>query len=103
EGGKFAEPVKLTANGIICPHGGDEITTALLTFKSGFTAACTAAVFHDAGTRTIVFGEDGRIELPDPWIPQGNRQGLETSYTIYRDGRPPETVDIRTEMATYAI
>ena len=103
EGGKFAEPTKLQAHGVVGPHGGDEITTALLSFKSGFTAACTAAVFHDAGTRTIVFGDEGRIELPDPWIPQGNRQGLETSYTVYRDGHQPETVTIRTDMATYAI
>jgi predicted dehydrogenase len=103
EGGKFAEPTKLVANGIIGPHGGDEITTALLSFKSGFTAACTAAVYHDAGTQTVVFGEQGKIVLPDPWIPQSNRQGLETGYTIHRDGRPPEQVAIRTEMATYAI
>jgi predicted dehydrogenase len=103
EGGKFAEPTKLAANGVIGPHGGDEITTALLSFKSGFTAACTAAVYHNAGTRTLVFGEDGHIELGDPWIPQSNRQGLETGYTIYRDGKPPENVAVRTEMATYAI
>jgi predicted dehydrogenase len=103
EGAKFAEPVKLTANGVIGPHGADETTTALLSFKSGFTAAVTAAVFHDAGTTAVVFGDGGRIVLPDPWIPQGNRQGLETSYTVYRDGHPPETVTIKTDKATYAI
>jgi predicted dehydrogenase len=103
EGKQFAEPTKITANGVIGPHGADETATALLSFKSGFTAVVTAAVFHDAGTTAVVFGDHGRIVLPDPWIPQGNRQGLETSYTVYRDGQPPETVSIKTDKATYAI
>ena len=99
----FAEPVKLVANGTIGPHGADETATALLTFASGFTAVVTAAVFHAAGTTAVIFGDQGRIVLPDPWIPQGNRQGLETGYTIHRDGRPPELVSVVTELATYAI
>ena len=103
EGVPFAEPTKLAANGVIGPTGADEITTALLTFKSGFTAATTSAVFHEAGTQTVVFGEKGKIILPDPWIPSSKRQSLETSYTIVRDGHEPETVHIKTEIATYAI
>ena len=50
-----------------------------------------------------MYGEEGRLELPDPWIPRGNRQGLETEFTVYRDGAEPETVSIKTEMATYAL
>lgn len=103
EGVPFAEPVKFAANGVLGPTGADEITTALLTFKSGFTACVTAAVFHDAGSQTVVFGEGGKIVLPDPWIPSSKRQSLETSYTVFRDGQPPETVNIKTDMATYAI
>jgi len=103
EGVPFAEPTKIMANGFVGPTGADEITTALLSFKSGFTAAVTAAVFHDVGTTTTVFGEGGKIVMSDPWIPSSKRQSLETSYTIFRDGHDPETVNITTEMATYAI
>ena len=49
------------------------------------------------------FGERGRIELPNPWIPGGHRHALETGFTVYRDGREPETVTIRTGKPTYAI
>ena len=103
EGAPFAEPTAFAANGVVGPHGADETATALLTFKSGMTATVTAAVFHDAGTYGVVFGDEGKLVMPDPWIPQSKRQCLETSYTIHRDGKPPETVNIKTEMSTYAI
>ena len=95
ERSSFAEPIRLAASGVIGPHGADEVATALLTFKSGVTATVTAGVFHDAGTCAVVFGEEGKIVIPNPWIPQGKRQSLETSYVLHRDGQQPETVTIR--------
>jgi len=103
QGESYAEPVKVEGNGVIGPHGADETATALLTFASGLTATVTAAVFHDAGTTAVIFGDEGKIVLPNPWIPRGERQGLETSFTVHRDGRPPETITVRTDKATYAI
>ena len=79
------------------------MSTALLTFASGFTATCTSGVFHEVGTTTVVFGEKGKIVLPDPWIPGGKRQALESGFTIFRDEAAPEPVTVRTEKATYAI
>ena len=99
----FAEPVALTASGLIGPTGVDELASAHLTFASGFTASVTSAVSYDVGTSATVFGEHGRIELPNPWIPSGSRQALETGFTIYRNGRDPEAVTIRTDKPTYAI
>ena len=99
----FAEPVSVTANGVIGPSGADEVATALLTFSSGFTATCTSGVFHEVGTSTVVFGDKGKIVLPDPWIPGGKRHALESGFTIFRDDAAPEPVTVRTEKATYAI
>ncbi len=72
-------------------------------FASGITATLTCAVHHRVGTETVVYGELGRIVLPDPWIPQGSRQSLETSFIVKREGQPDETVSIRTEHPTYAV
>jgi predicted dehydrogenase len=99
----FAEPVAVRASGLIGPTGVDELASAHLTFASGFTASVTSAVSYDLGTSTVVFGERGRIALPNPWIPSGSRQALETGFTVYQDGREPETVTIRTDKPTYAI
>ncbi|HYO93038.1 MAG TPA: Gfo/Idh/MocA family oxidoreductase [Polyangiaceae bacterium] len=103
EGTPFAEPIKLDAFGKMGPTGADELAIAFLTFASGFTAECTSGVSYEVGTTAVVFGETGRIVLPNPWIPAGDRQGLETSFTIHRDGKADETVAITTEMPTYAI
>lgn len=103
EGKAFAEPVQVQACGVIGPTGADELATALLTFSSGFTAEAVSAVHHAVGTETVVYGEEGRLVLPDPWIPRGQRQGLETEFTVHRDGREPELVLIRTDVATYAL
>ena len=103
EGKPFAEPTALEAVGRIGPTGADELTTALLRFSSGFTAEATCAVHHEVGRNAVVFGELGRIVLPDPWIPGGDRQGRETSFWVYREGAEPERVRVVTETATYAL
>jgi predicted dehydrogenase len=103
QGLPVAEPVRLHACGMLGPSGVDEFASALLTFDSGVTAAVSSATRYDAGTTTVVFGESGKIVLPDPWIPGSTRQGLATEFTVYRDGKEPETVPVRTPMATYAI
>ena len=56
EGTPIAEPIQISASGVIGPTGADEMATALLRFRSGLTAALTCGVFHDAGTTAVLFG-----------------------------------------------
>jgi predicted dehydrogenase len=103
EGAPFAEPSQISAWGRLGPTGTDELASALLTFPSGFTAEVSSAVSYELGRTAVVFGESGRVILPDPWIPSSDRQSLYTELTVHRDGQAPETVAIRTEKPTYAI
>jgi hypothetical protein len=102
EGAPFAEPARLYGSAVCGPTGG-WLATAHLSFASGFTAVVRSAVRHDLGTTAVVYGESGKIVVPNPWLPQGNRQGLESEFTVFRDGRAPETVTVRTREVTYAI
>lgn len=102
-GQPFAEPTRFEAVGYKGPTGADEIATALLTFGSGLTATLTCAVHHRVGTEAVLYGEAGQIVLPDPWIPQGVRQALDTSFCVKREGHPDEVVTVRTERPTYAL
>jgi predicted dehydrogenase len=102
-GAPFAEPTRLHAVGYTGPTGADEVSTALVSFASGLTATLTCAVHHRVGTEAVLYGEAGRIVLPDPWIPQGVRQSLETSFVVKREGADEEVVTVRTERPTYAV
>lgn len=100
---RFAEPIRLHAVGFKGPTGADEISTAIVEFASGLTAVLTCAVHHRVGTETVLYGERGRIVLPNPWIPQGIRQGLQSSFSVLREGEQEEVVDIATARPTYAL
>lgn len=99
----FAEPTRLEGAGFVGPTGTDELASALVSFESGLTAALTCAVHHRVGTEAVLYGERGRIVLPDPWIPQGLRQSLSTSFKLLREGEPEEIVSLTTRHATYAV
>lgn len=102
-GAPFAEPERWAAMGHRGPTGADEIATALLGFASGLSAQVTCGVFHDVGTTAVVLGELGKIVLPNPWIPDGNRQALGSRFFIHRDGGAPEEVTVRAQLPTYGI
>jgi predicted dehydrogenase len=99
----FAEPVSVRGLGYVGTTGVDELAEADLRFASGLTATVACAVRHALGTLTTIYGEGGRIELPDPWLPGGQRQGLESSFTVHTDGAAPETVTVRAERPIYAL
>jgi hypothetical protein len=51
----------------------------------------------------VVFGETGRVVLPNPWIPSGDRQALRSELVVHADGHEPELVQIQTAKPTYAL
>jgi predicted dehydrogenase len=103
EGMPFAEPVRVHGSLSLGPTGVDELACAELVFSSGFTAEVKSAIRHDVGTAAVIYGDGGKIVVPNPWLPRGNRHGLESEFTVFRDGRAPENVVMRTREATYAI
>jgi predicted dehydrogenase len=102
-GKPMAEPSKLTAVGQIGPTGVDEFAQATLSFASGVTAEIACGIRYDFGCAATIFGEEGRIQLDDAWLPGGKRQGLESHFTIERDGEPPRIVPVNIPRAIYAL
>jgi predicted dehydrogenase len=102
-GASSAEPLVLTACGTIGPTGADEYATALLTFPGEITAQVTSAISHDVGTTCVIYGDAGKIVLPDPWIPGGQRQGLDQSLTIHPNRGEPELVNVSAPRPIYAM
>ncbi|HVY30597.1 MAG TPA: Gfo/Idh/MocA family oxidoreductase [Polyangiaceae bacterium] len=102
-GKSVAEPTRLSAAGQVGPTGVDEFAQATLVFESGVTAEVACAIRYDFGCAATIFGEEGRITLEDAWLPGGKRQGLESHFTIERDGEPPEVVHVNIPRAIYAL
>ncbi|QDZ16126.1 aldo/keto reductase [Humibacter ginsenosidimutans] len=68
-GARFADPVSLTAKGMIGATGVDEWASASVVFASGITAHVTCGVRVEDDNRVVVSGSKGRILVPQPWLP----------------------------------
>ncbi len=102
-GQPYAEPVSIRAIRQFGPTGVDELSTALLHFESGISANLSCAIRHRIGTAAVLYGDSGRIVVPDPWLPGGQQQGLTAHFVIHREGQPEEIVTINTDRPSYAI
>jgi predicted dehydrogenase len=98
-----AEPIRLSAVGQVGPTGVDEFAQATLSFSSGVTAEVACAIRYDFGCAATIFGEEGRLKLDDAWLPGGKRQGLQSHFTIERDGAAPEVIPVDIPRAIYAL
>lgn len=102
-GGEFAEPEALHGTGSHGPTGVEEVASASLRFASGMTAEIACAVRHELGTRVVIFGENGRLILPNPWLPAGDRQGRASTLVVHLDDRAPQGIEVRAPAPSYAL
>jgi predicted dehydrogenase/aryl-alcohol dehydrogenase-like predicted oxidoreductase len=91
-GKPFDEPVEVKASGTFGPTGVDAWSAATLRFPSGIIAQVATAVSCGMGVDNVisVYGADGSITVPDPWIP--SRWNRDPSKIIIRRGDKPDEV-----------
>ena len=77
-----AEPLELKAAGRIGETGVDEHSAAVLRFPGDVVAELLCGVRVRADNAVWVFGSDGWIEVPAPWLP-----GPSARIRVGRDGR----------------
>ncbi|MGE0622188.1 MAG: aldo/keto reductase [Pseudomonadales bacterium] len=85
-----AEPVRVAAGGHLGPSGVDHWAAGLLTFDNDMTAHVATGITVVLANTLTVFGESGRIHLPNPWKcadADGHWQ-----FEVHRDGAEPELV-----------
>lgn len=68
-GKDFADPIKVTAVGQIGESHVDEYTIASLTFPEGILAQLFTGVQVNAENVVRIFGSEGSILIPSPWLP----------------------------------
>lgn len=84
------EPVKVSAGGHLGPTGVDHWSAALLTFGNDMTAHVATAVTATLDNELTIYGETGRIRVPDPWKCADDAGRWQ--FELIRHGTAPEHV-----------
>ena len=105
-GKPFAEPTEVKGTAHIGKTGVDEYAAATLKFAglngSTIIAQCACGVQCDRGSLLELFGSEGKITVPNPFVPSKDGQGV--SFTIKRfDESGPRTVSLEGTKDLYAI
>jgi predicted dehydrogenase/aryl-alcohol dehydrogenase-like predicted oxidoreductase len=105
-GKPFAEPTELQAMAQVGQTGVDEYAVANLKFagKNGSTilAQCSCGVQCDRGSLLELFGSDGRITVPNPFMPSKDGKGV--SFTVKRRGESePQSITLDGTTDLYAL
>jgi len=99
----FAEPLKLSGSAKLHPYTGvDLYAVATAEFPGGILAQLAAGVGLTQDTGLRVFGTEGMLHLPTPYVVA--REGGATSIYLTRPGRAtPEEIRIETKEYLYAL
>jgi len=102
-GKPFAEPTDLKAVGYIGKESRvDEYAAAVLRFPGDILAQVATGVALNLENVVRVFGTEGNILVPTPWIP--SRAGGATKIIVNRKGeKEPREIIVETDMPLYAI
>ncbi len=83
-GGTFAEPIELKGTGHLCATGVDEYAVAVAKFPGEIVAQLSTGVGVAQDNAVRIFGTEGHIYMPTPWIPA--REGGQVKILVQRKG-----------------
>ncbi len=95
----FAEPLSITATGHL--HATTEVdlhASALLTFPDGLHAELSTGIDRPGDFGAILYGTDGSLRLPSPWVPEPTA----TLEWTRRDGTA-ESIEVTAPAPLYAM
>jgi len=99
-GKPFAEPIDVKAVGHLGPQRTDDYSEALLRFPGDIIAHCATATQLDQENIVRIYGTDGSIYIPDPWIP--TREPGTVKMIVQRDGKTEE-IEVSSDRGLYSI
>jgi aryl-alcohol dehydrogenase-like predicted oxidoreductase len=80
----------------------DEWAVASLRFENNILARVTCGVQVNQKNEVTVYGSEGSIEVPSPWLCNG-RQAGRVRMTVSRNGQGAEVIEIDVPKSVYAI
>jgi len=101
-GADFAEPLEVTGCGHLGKTNVDEWAIASLRFPGDIVAQVATAVQVNLENVVRVFGSEGHIVIPAPWIP-GREAGPSKIIVCRNDADAPREVTVETDRGLYSI
>jgi predicted dehydrogenase len=95
------QTVEVAAAGSIGPTGVDHSTAATLVFEGGLLARVACSIQANLQSSVRVFGSEGWIEVPSPWLP--GRLGREAPIRVVRWDAPPEAIEVPVDVDVYGV
>ena len=87
----FLDPISVKGNGKVGPTGVDHIAAATLKFENDIIAEIICAVECSYGSSVIIYGTEGTLTIPNPWLPSSPCRGARTPL-------PPDTTFPATQL-----
>ncbi|HEX8914960.1 MAG TPA: Gfo/Idh/MocA family oxidoreductase, partial [Humisphaera sp.] len=100
-GKPFDEPTELVATGFLGRTGVDEWTVASAKFPGDILAQLATGVQCDQDNCCRVYGSEGWIHVPDPWIP--SRDGSPSRLILNVRGRPAQEIVVEPPAGLYSL
>lgn len=100
-GGDVAPSSEVVGGATLGETGVDLWAAAVVTFPTGLLARLACAIRVDLESSVRVYGSDGRILLPSPWLP--GRIGPRAGLVVERAGAEPVVVDVPVERDVYVV
>ena len=101
-GKAFAEPVEVKGCGHLGATGIDEWAAATLRFPGDIVAQVATGIVVQQDNAAQIFGSEGNILLPWPWIP--SREGGATKILLQKKGdAPPQEIVVETSEWLYGL
>ncbi|MFZ2653611.1 MAG: aldo/keto reductase [Victivallales bacterium] len=101
-GKDLAEPVSLKGFGHIGQSNADEWAVATAKFENDILATLATGVAVNQENVVRIFGTDGNILIPSPWIP--SREGGASSIIVKRNAdKEPREITVQTDEWLYGI
>lgn len=102
-GKPWADPIEVTGAGHVGEESRvDEWAVATLRFEGGLWAQISTGVRLQQENVLRVFGSEGSILVPDPWLPSGDG-GPGRIVVSGKGGQPPEEISVEVERSLYAL
>ena len=101
-GKEIAEPLEVKGSGHLGQTGADEWAAAVLKFPGGIVAQLATGVSLNQDNGVRIFGSEGSIAIPSPWIPA--REGGSVKIVVNKKGQAqPQEIAVESTQHLYGI